>query len=205
MNRNSFLIVLLSAFVVTSVVLLNRNSSTTNNSQRIPTLTQREAVNENLPENCRLTPQDSEGPYYIANVPFRDNLAPEVTTQKLVISGKILYQDCVTPLAYAILDIWHADENGDYQDELFRGKVKADRQGNYKFTTILPSPYGSGAASRPRHIHYKVFKEEEELLTSQMYFDSELVAEVGQTRIVELTQTEESLVGEFNIFVNEWN
>jgi len=38
-----------------------------------------------------------------------------------------------------------------------------------------------------------------------MYFDQELVAEDGPTRIVELTETEKGLLGEFNIFVNEWN
>ena len=206
MNRKYFLLELTIAIVIALAVILARNSAFRQNSQSTLDSSPDQTITESLTQDCILTPQDSEGPYYIANVPFRDNLVPDdVVADMLVISGRVLLKDCVTPVANAILDIWHADENGYYQDKLYRGKVETSFDGSYDFTTVMPAPYGSGPAPRPRHIHYKVVKDSQELLTSQMYFDQELVSEVGQTRIVKLTKTEKELVGEFNIFVNELN
>ena len=192
MRSKNFLIGLIITFVAASAFLLVRNASF-QNSQNVPAEPRNQVIEKDLLQDCTLTQEDTGGPYYIANMPFRDKLAPENSSgPQLTIRGKVLLKDCVTPVANAVLDIWHADENGVYQENSYRGKVQADDNGNYEFTTILPSPYGSGGVSRPRHIHYKVLRGGKELLTSQMYFDKELISEVGQTRLVYLNETQEN-------------
>ena len=85
-------------------------------------------------------------------------------------TGKILQKDCTTPAAGAVLDIWQANESGSYHDEWYRGKVRADNEGNYTFESVIPKGYGEGTGYRPPHIHFKVFKEAAEIITSQMFF-----------------------------------
>lgn len=75
-------------------------------------------------------------------------------------------QDC-NPIPGAVLDFWQADANGNYDSEGYnlRGKVTAGTNGTYHLDTIVPGKY----ESRPRHIHAKVWVNENELLTTQLY------------------------------------
>ena len=201
MRSKKFLLGLIIAFVAVSALLLVRKASY-QNSQNFPAVARNRGLEKDLLQDCVITEADGQGPYYLAGMVFRDNLAPENSSgTQLTIRGKVLLKDCTTPVANAVLDIWHANENGVYQENSYRGKVQADDNGNYEFTTILPSPYGSGGVSRPRHIHYKVLRGSKELLTSQMYFDKELILEVGSTRLVYVSETQEGLEGEFNIYL----
>ena len=91
---------------------------------------------QNVPKpiNCIPTFADGGGPYYKQNSPFRNNIAPENNNgEKLIVRGKVLKNDCITPVANAVLDIWQANETGNYQDEWYRGQVRTDDQGNYFF------------------------------------------------------------------------
>jgi protocatechuate 3,4-dioxygenase beta subunit len=86
----------------------------------------------------------------------------------ILIFGRVFDQDC-NPIPGAKLDFWLADVNGEYDNVGYtlRGHVFTDDEGNYALESIEPTSY----TGRPPHIHVKVFApDDEELLTTQMYF-----------------------------------
>lgn len=124
-----------------------------------------------MPDSCTPTFFDGGGPYYKPNVNFRKKIAPKNNNgEKLTVRGRLLRRDCKTPVRGAILDIWQANESGNYEDEWYRGKVRTDIRGNYEFETVIPKGYGEGTGYRPPHIHFKVFEDQKEIITSQMFF-----------------------------------
>lgn len=132
-------------------------------------------TNENLNTkentNCIPTFVDGGGPYYQPNTPFRNRLAPDNNNgDKLIVKGKVLENDCATPIENATLDIWQANESGNYEDDWYRGQIKIQSNGSYEFETVIPKGYGEGTAFRPPHIHFKVWRDGKEIITSQMFF-----------------------------------
>ena len=77
----------------------------------------------------------------------------------------------IKPVKGALLDFWHADEQGDYDNRgyRYRGHQFADADGRYRLETILPAEY----PGRARHIHVKVQAPGRQVLTSQLYFPNE--------------------------------
>ncbi len=127
-------------------------------------------VENQIATNCFPTFLDGGGPYYEPNIPFREIIAPENNTGiELTVKGKVLASDCTTPLSGAVVDIWQANESGNYEDEWYRGRVIAQADGTYQFTTVIPKGYGEGTAFRPPHIHFKIWRNNELLITSQMF------------------------------------
>jgi len=117
------------------------------------------------------TPRDMEGPFYKANPPLRASLLePGSKGEKLILSGVVYSAQC-KPVPNALLDFWHADENGDYDNTgyRYRGQMRADAEGRYRLETILPALY----PGRPRHIHVKVQAPGKRALTTQIYFQYE--------------------------------
>ena len=149
------------------------------------------------------TQKDVEGPFYKANAPLRSVI--EIKGQPLKIEGRVFSGDCETPLSGAILDIWHCDNEGNYDLNGFkgRGKVKTDNSGRYSFTTIFPPPYGN----RPRHIHIKVRVKGKPELTTQVYFQgdpniqSDFAKDAAQDRIIALQSKEDMKIGIFDIYL----
>ena len=88
----------------------------------------------------------------------------------LVVSGQVLSAQC-GPIANALLDFWHADEDGEYDNRGFRyrGHQFADGEGHYRLETIVPAVY----PGRTRHIHVKVQPPGGRILTTQLYFPDE--------------------------------
>lgn len=122
--------------------------------------------------DCLTTP-DIEGPFYIPGAPESPQLAPDnAPGTTLFITGTVYANDCMTPVANALVDVWHANDGGAYEDDHYRGKVMTDWSGNYNFRTILPGKYLNGAQFRPRHFHYKVSVMDHEL-TTQIYFEGD--------------------------------
>lgn len=144
---------------------------------------------------------DGGGPYYVANSPFRENIAPaENDGEKLVVEGYLYNSDCSHTVANAVIDIWQANESGDYEDEYYRGQITTDRSGYYRFETVVPLGYGEGTAYRPPHIHFKVFYDNQELVTSQMFFD-DVRGQTGfnDAYIIEVNRVNNVLNGDYNI------
>ena len=117
------------------------------------------------------TPEDVEGPFYKAGAPVRASLAePGSKAEKLVLTGAVRWADC-KPLAGVMLDFWHADARGEYDNGgyRYRGVVTTDAEGRYRLETNLPPPY----SGRPRHIHVRLQRPGGKILTTQLYFPGE--------------------------------
>lgn len=81
---------------------------------------------------------------------------------RLVISGIMYQQDGRTPAANVVMYFYHTDQKGIYPkkgDEkgiakkhgYFRGWIKTDKNGFYKFYTQVPASYPN--STNPKHIH----------------------------------------------------
>jgi protocatechuate 3,4-dioxygenase beta subunit len=142
------------------------------------------------------TPQQTEGPYFVDNMPNRsdirsdpsDGSVQEGIPLHLVIHvyGVNKNGSCST-LKGAKVDIWHANSQGIYSDiadqgttgkKFLRGYQLTDNNGTVRFTTIYPGWY----QGRAIHIHDKVrtINGSEKTLewTSQLYFDNSVNEEV---------------------------
>jgi protocatechuate 3,4-dioxygenase beta subunit len=93
-----------------------------------------------------------------------------VTGTSLVLTGLVLTQDC-RPIAGALLDFWHADDAGAYDNDGYRlrGHQFADGAGRYQLETIVPGLY----TGRTRHFHVRVQAPAGPILTTQLYFPDE--------------------------------
>lgn len=118
---------------------------------------------------ARATSADQEGPFYSTAAPERENLREEgMAGRPILLSGWVFDADC-RPLAGAVLDFWHADAEGQYDNAGYRlrGRVTAGADGGYRLETISPTAY----TGRPPHVHLKVFDAGgAERLTTQIYF-----------------------------------
>ena len=154
-------------------------------------------------ERCK-TQSDIEGPFYKAQAPSRSIVETDGTP--LLIEGKILKStDCETPIVNAVVDVWHCDNDGDYDMEGYkcRAQIKTDSNGKYSFTTIFPPAYGG----RPRHIHFKVRANGYPELTTQLYFKgdpkikNDFARNAQQERVIELAPQDKGKKGKFNIYL----
>ena len=135
-------------------------------------------------EKLRATPDLTEGPYYPDKLPLdRDNdlivigdsLTPAVG-EITRLSGRILDAGG-SPLKNTVIEIWQTDSHGVYinsntpdkdkQDKNFQGygQFLTGSAGEYLFRTVKPVPY----QNRCPHIHFRVKKQNQELLTSQIF------------------------------------
>jgi protocatechuate 3,4-dioxygenase beta subunit len=117
------------------------------------------------------TKPDIEGPFFKPSSPERfDLVAPGTPGWIIGLDGFVLSRSC-RPVTGAVLDLWQADENGDYDDQGFRyrGHLFSDSKGRYRFRTIVPGLY----PGRTRHFHMKVQAPGQDLLTTQLYFPDE--------------------------------
>ena len=114
------------------------------------------------------TIRQSEGPYFKPSSPLRvDLVEPNSKARRVQLSGQVLTRSC-QPVPQALVDLWHADERGEYDSAGFRyrGHLFTDAEGRYRLRTILPALY----TGRTRHYHVKVQAPSRPILTTQLYF-----------------------------------
>ena len=119
-----------------------------------------------------LTFEREAGPFFRPNSPLeRDLYADAPGGERITVAGFVFDNRC-RPLAGSLVEIWHADENGDYDSVGFRlrGHQFTDAQGRWWFNTIIPALY----PGRTRHFHFKVQRPGGRLLTTQLYFPAEI-------------------------------
>jgi protocatechuate 3,4-dioxygenase beta subunit len=134
-------------------------------------------------EHLMRTPRQTEGPFYPDKLPLdtdndliivNEGVTPAVG-EITHLSGRIL-DEKGDPIRNALVEIWQADGQGVYlhtrdthatRDSHFQGfgRFLTGSSGEYYFRTIKPVPY----PGRTPHIHYKVKKNGNELLTTQCY------------------------------------
>jgi protocatechuate 3,4-dioxygenase beta subunit len=117
------------------------------------------------------TLRQTEGPFFKPSSPERAELIePGLAGQPIELVGFVLTRAC-RPVAGALVDLWHADDKGEYDNSGFclRGHQRADADGRFRFRTIVPGAY----EGRTRHFHVKVAPPTGRLLTTQLYFPGE--------------------------------
>jgi protocatechuate 3,4-dioxygenase beta subunit len=117
------------------------------------------------------TIRQTEGPYFKPSSPQRADLVEhDAKGQFVELSGQVMTRSC-RPVGRALVDLWHADAYGEYDNVGFRyrGHLFTDGEGRYRFRTILPALY----PGRTRHYHIKVQAPERPVLTTQLYFPDE--------------------------------
>jgi protocatechuate 3,4-dioxygenase beta subunit len=123
--------------------------------------------------DCETT-NDILGPFYRSNAPMRKNLMFEgIEGSAITIKGTVRDADC-KPLANALVEIWHCDVHGSYDNKSsafkHRASWKTNDKGLYAFKTIMPGKYLNGRLYRPAHIHFRITADGYSELISQLYF-----------------------------------
>jgi protocatechuate 3,4-dioxygenase beta subunit len=117
------------------------------------------------------TLRQTEGPFYKPRSPQRADLRETgMSGRPCELGGFVLTRRC-RPVAGALVELWHADDRGSYDNVGFRlrGHVFTDADGRYEFRTIVPGNY----EGRTRHFHVKVQAPNRPMLTTQYYFPGE--------------------------------
>jgi protocatechuate 3,4-dioxygenase beta subunit len=123
------------------------------------------------PDGAEPTPRQTEGPYFKPASPERASLLePGMKGVRIVVTGVVRLASC-QPVPRALIDVWHADDRGDYDNAGYRlrGHQFTDDQGRYRLETIVPGVY----PGRTRHFHLKVQAPKGPVLTTQLYFPGE--------------------------------
>ncbi|NNU51130.1 intradiol ring-cleavage dioxygenase [Rhizobium sp. WYCCWR 11279] len=111
------------------------------------------------------------GPFFRPHSPLNRDLYPDAPGgERITVAGFVLDNRC-RPLGGSLVEIWHADANGDYDSVGFRlrGHQFTDTHGRWWFNTIVPALY----PGRTRHFHFNVQDPGGSVLTTQLYFPGE--------------------------------
>jgi protocatechuate 3,4-dioxygenase beta subunit len=126
-----------------------------------------------------LTPELTEGPYYIPNEKVRRNITEGHAGTPLTLRLAIVNASTCKAIKGASVDIWHCDAAGLYSGEganttagqtFLRGIQKTDAKGLAVFDTIYPGWYQGRAV----HIHVKVHLGGRVVHTGQLFFSDAL-------------------------------
>ena len=123
---------------------------------------------------CVLTPEQTEGPYYIANEAVRRNITEGRRGTPMWLRAFVVNASTCKPIKGAAVDIWHADAGGVYSGfgsgaanrTFMRGVQRTNAKGLALFRTVYPGWY----QGRTVHIHVKVHLGGNVLHTGQLYF-----------------------------------
>jgi protocatechuate 3,4-dioxygenase beta subunit len=123
---------------------------------------------------CVLTPELTEGPYYIAGEKVRRNITEGKPGARLTLRLAVLDASTCKPIKGAAVDIWHADVGGIYSGfgqgsgnrTFMRGIQRTDANGIATFVTVYPGWYQGRAV----HIHVKVHVGGDVVHTGQLFF-----------------------------------
>jgi protocatechuate 3,4-dioxygenase beta subunit len=124
--------------------------------------------------SCVLTPEQTEGPYFIPNEAVRRNITEGRPGTALLLRAFVVNASTCKPIRGAAVDVWHADAGGVYSGfgqgagnrSFMRGIQRTNAQGLALFRTVYPGWY----PGRTVHIHVKVHLRGDVVHTGQLYF-----------------------------------
>ena len=126
---------------------------------------------------CVLTPELTEGPYYLPGEKVRRNITEGRPGTRLVLKLKVVNVSTCRAIKGAAVDIWHADAGGTYSGvqgsvgtTFMRGIQPTDARGVAQFLTVYPGWY----QGRTVHIHVKVHLGGNVVHTGQLFFPDTL-------------------------------
>jgi protocatechuate 3,4-dioxygenase beta subunit len=131
---------------------------------------------------CWLTPQKTEGPYYLDSQLVRSDIRISTNNNvfhdgiPLNMNINVIDINC-NPVANVLVDVWHCDKDGIYSGfnqpggnyvghNFMRGVQVSDTNGAVSFITSYPGWYNG----RATHIHFKVRLNSTTYVTSQFCF-----------------------------------
>jgi protocatechuate 3,4-dioxygenase beta subunit len=130
-------------------------------------------------QQCAATTEPTiQGPEYKARPPLRQgqDFAKGLQGPRLELTGRVLSAMGCKPVQGAVLDIWQADVNGNYDNKGYnlRGRITTDKDGRYVLDTIYPGRLHMGnTILRPSHVHVMVGIPGQPILTTQIYFENQ--------------------------------
>ena len=124
--------------------------------------------------SCVLTPEQTEGPYYIPDERIRRNITEGRPGTPLALRTFVVDASTCRAIKAAAVDIWHADAAGVYSGfgqgaasrTFMRGIQRTNAKGLATFRTVYPGWY----PGRTVHIHVKVHLGGNVVHTGQLYF-----------------------------------
>jgi protocatechuate 3,4-dioxygenase beta subunit len=122
--------------------------------------------------SCVLTPELTEGPFYVAGEKLRRDVTEDKQGVRLRLDLSVADASTCKAIRNAIVDIWHADAAGVYSGvqgdtgTFLRGLQRTNAHGLATFETIYPGWY----QGRATHIHVKVHLGGNVVHTGQLFF-----------------------------------
>ena len=129
--------------------------------------------------SCVLSPEMTEGPYYLDGDKVRRDMREGKPGVSLIVRATVLDVSTCKPIKGAAVDIWHCDAGGTYSgfaqegtegETFLRGIQKTDKNGLALFKTIYPGWY----SGRTVHIHVQVHVGGSVVHTGQLFFPDKL-------------------------------
>jgi protocatechuate 3,4-dioxygenase beta subunit len=129
--------------------------------------------------SCVLTPEQTEGPYFLEGDRVRRDIREGKPGVLLTLRTTVVDVSTCRPIRNAAVDVWHCDANGVYsgvasedtlEERFLRGIQRTDANGLAVFRTIYPGWY----PGRTVHIHVRVYLGGSILHTGQLYFPDSL-------------------------------
>jgi protocatechuate 3,4-dioxygenase beta subunit len=150
--------------------------------------------------SCVVTPQQTEGPYFVDERLHRSDIRADPSDGSLKEGLPLALEirvfsvgrgdvSACKPVEGAFVDVWHCDAQGIYSDvmdrdfnttgkKFLRGYQVSDKDGSVRFLTIYPGWY----PGRTVHIHFKIRTDSKYMrpleFTSQFYFDDSITDSV---------------------------
>jgi protocatechuate 3,4-dioxygenase beta subunit len=123
---------------------------------------------------CILTPELTQGPFYVPAEQLRHDITEGKPGTPLLLSCRVVNASTCRPVAAAAVDVWHCDAGGVYSGAIannastnfLRGVQRTNGQGIATFKTIYPGFY----AGRAVHIHVEVHVHGSVVHTGQLFF-----------------------------------
>lgn len=124
---------------------------------------------------CVLTPEMTEGPYYLDGDKVRRDIREGRPGTRLDLATNVVDVSTCKPIKGAAVDIWHCDAGGTYSgfaregtdgDTFMRGIQRTTKTGLATFVTVYPGWY----SGRTVHIHVQVSLGGNVLHTGQLFF-----------------------------------
>ncbi|RDL39686.1 uncharacterized protein BP5553_04026 [Venustampulla echinocandica] len=141
--------------------------STSHLSSEAYSITTDEAILFAGNNSCVLSPEVTQGPYYVSGEYVRENVVEEQKGVELVLDTQVIDMATCDPVPDAMIEIWHCNSTGVYSgivaqgngvgtsdpsnlnNTFLRGLQPTDAEGVAQFTTLFPGHYTGRAA----HIH----------------------------------------------------
>jgi len=128
---------------------------------------------------CVLTPEMTEGPYYLDGDKVRRDIREGRPGTRLDLATTVVDVSSCKPINGALVDIWHCDAGGTYSGfaqegtdgkTFMRGIQRTNKSGLATFVTVYPGWY----SGRTVHIHVQVSLGGNVLHTGQLFFPEAL-------------------------------